>query len=128
MPTATVYIESVEGFAGPARCFELDPPLRIGTIEREYVTIWVQAGYGQYTKPEVCLVPATPSGAAAPVIPGAPPTLMRHPGSFVMHDEPDAPDKIDGAYAFALLMLGGYTIAEPEPLDTVADAPVDGAP
>lgn len=113
MATATVHIENVEGFAGPARCFKLDPPVTLGGVDSPYVTVWTQSAYGQLIKPEACLIPATESGAAAPMVPGTPPTLTRQPGSFVMHDDPDTPAVIDGAYALALLMLGGYTIAAP---------------
>lgn len=110
MATAAVHIENVGGFAGPARCFRLDPPVKLGGVDREYITVWAQPGYGQITKPEVCLVPATETGAAAPTMPGTPASLIRHPGSFTLHDEPDTPERIDGAYAFALLMLGGYIV------------------
>ncbi|WP_280317313.1 hypothetical protein [Nocardia wallacei] len=101
MPTATVHIESVDGFAGPARCFRVDPPYQ----GHDYVTVWAQRAFGIHQGPEVALVPATETGAAAG------PTLMRRPGSFVLHDDPDTPERIDGAYWLALLMLGGYEVA-----------------
>jgi hypothetical protein len=102
MATATVHIESVGGFAGPARCFKVDPPF----MGSDYVTIWAQTGFGEHTLPEACVVPATETGACAER------SLKRRPGSFVLHDDPDTPERVDGAYWMALLMLGGYEITD----------------
>ncbi|WP_029932501.1 hypothetical protein [Nocardia otitidiscaviarum] len=101
MATATVHIEQVGGYAGPARCFAIDPPFQ----GHSYVTAWVQPGFGDIQLPEVALVPATETGAAAEN------SLKRRPGSFVLHEPPDTPERIEGAYWLALLMLGGYEIA-----------------
>lgn len=108
MPTATVHIKELGGFAGPARCFALDPPYE----GHGYATAWVQPGFGNYQRPEVAIVPATETGAAAEI------SLMRRPGSFVLHDYPETAEQLDGAYWLALLMLGqpGYEL---QPADAV---------
>lgn len=101
MATATVHIEDVGGFPGPARCFKVDPPYH----DANYVTVWVQPSFGPHQEPEAGLVPATETGACAEL------SVKRRAGSFVLHDEPDTQERIDGAYWFALVMAG-YTVAE----------------
>jgi hypothetical protein len=100
MATATVHIGEVGGYAGRARTFKLDPPYE----GHSYVTMWVQPGFGGHMRPEIAVVPATESGAGAEM------SLMRRPGSFVLHDPVETDAQMDGACALALLMLGGYTI------------------
>ncbi|MBF6328720.1 hypothetical protein [Nocardia transvalensis] len=112
MPTATVHIESVDGYAGTARCFRIDPPFDNHT----YVTVCLTPSYGDIVRPEAQVFLGTETGACAEL------SLTRRPGSFVLHHEPDTPDRIDGAYWTALQLLGGYQITEPEP---PADKPVD---
>lgn len=104
MATASVHIVEVGGFPGPARCFKVDPPFD----GHDYVTVWVQRSFGPHQLPEAGVVPAHESGACAER------SVKRRPGSFTLHDDPDTPEKIDGAYWLALLMLGGYTVAPPE--------------
>lgn len=108
VPTATVHLPTVDGYAGPARCFAVDPPY----LGHSYVTVWAQPSFGPSVGPEACLIPAGETGAAA-TLPDGSRSLKRHPGSYVLHDEPDTPQRLDGAYAFALLMLGGYTVVPP---------------
>ncbi|QIS16402.1 hypothetical protein [Nocardia arthritidis] len=49
---------------------------------------------------------ATESGSAATN------SMLRGPGSFVLHDEPDTSEYVEGAYRMALGLLGGYAIEE----------------
>ncbi|MFC9892099.1 hypothetical protein ACFVMC_00255 [Nocardia sp. NPDC127579] len=107
MAKATIHVADVGGYPGPARCFEVDPPYG----GARYVTVWVQRSFGQHQLAEACVVPATETGACAEH------SLKRRPGSYVLHEEPNTPQRIDGAYWLALLMLGGY---QTEP---VVDAP-----
>jgi len=110
MATATVHIAEVGGFAGRARCFAVDPPYE----GHDYVTVWVQPGYGAVTRPEVATVPATETGAAAEM------SLMRRPGSYVLHAAVETDEQFGGTCWLALQMLGqpGYNIVP-------VDAPVD---
>jgi hypothetical protein len=110
MATATVHLASVGGFAGIARCFALSEPYVDSGGSFNYLTLWVQPSFGKVVGPEVVIIPATETGAAAE------PSLKRRPGSFVLHDEPitydqfgtakAAVDKIEGAYQWALLQIG----------------------
>lgn len=109
MATATVHVDDVGGYAGPARCYQLDPPAQIDGETHEYVTAWVQPRYAHQAA-EVAVVPATESGASAS------PSLRRSAGSFVLPVDPDTPERIAGAYWMALLMLGGYEIV-PAPVE-----------
>jgi hypothetical protein len=70
--------------------------------------VWVQDGYGQVTMPEVVAVPATETGAAAEL------SLMRRPGSYVIHGPCQTDEEFDGYCWLALQMLGqpGYILAE----------------
>lgn len=100
MATATVHIENVGGFAGQARCFAVDPPVHGSS----YITICLTPSFGEVVKPEVAVFPATETGACAE------PSLMRRAGGFVLHDEPDSPERVEGAYWLALQLLGGYQL------------------
>lgn len=100
MATATVHIAEVGGFAGRARTFAISPQYEgFG-----YVTIWAQPGFGSHQRPEVVLVPATESGAPAEM------SMMRRPGSHVLHDEVQTDAQMDEACAAALDQLGGYVV------------------
>ena len=100
---ATEVNPEVHGHAGPARCYQLDPPLN----GAEFVTVWVQDAFGS-SGPEAVVVAAVgPSGAAA--------SLMRLPGSYV-----GAEPTHSGA-----LFLSGYRIVIPEPEPEVQET--DGA-
>lgn len=101
MATATVHIDDVGGFAGRARCYAVDPPYE----GHRYITIWVQPGFTGHQRPEAAVVPATETGAAAEM------SLMRRPGSYVLHGSVDTSEAFDGACWLALLMLGGYEVA-----------------
>ncbi|WP_280319822.1 hypothetical protein [Nocardia wallacei] len=101
MATAEIHIPEIGGFAGRARCFKITPPYE----GHDYVTVWVQPGFGTVQRPEVAAVPATESGACAES------SLMRRPGSYVLHDEASTDDQFAGACWLALLMLGGYEVA-----------------
>ncbi|WP_228002127.1 hypothetical protein [Nocardia australiensis] len=106
MATATVQVADVGGYSGPARCFKVDPPYE----GHDYVTVWVQRSFGPHQMAEAGVVPATETGACAER------SLKRRPGSFTLHEDPDTPERVDGAYWLALLMLGGYTV---QPTDSV---------
>lgn len=108
MATAITHIADVKGYAGRARTFALDPPYE----GHSYATVWVQPGFGGHVRPEAAIVPSTESGAPAEM------SLMRRPGSFVLHDEAQTDAQFDGACWLALQMLGGYTV-------TPVDAPVE---
>ena len=99
-----MYLESVGGFAGPARCYAVDPPYQ----GHDYVTVWVQPPMGHQLA-EVCAVPAHESGAATGQ------SLMRRPGSTPLHEDYVPGDEVyeDGVRALALMLLGGYAI-EPQ--------------
>ncbi|MBF6411021.1 hypothetical protein [Nocardia farcinica] len=101
MATATVHIPDVGGFPGPARCFKVDPPYQ----GHEYVTVWAQRAFGDLQGPEAGVVVATETGACAE------PSVRRRPGSFTLHDDPDTPERTEGAFWLALQLLGGYQIA-----------------
>ena len=105
MATATVHIAEVSGYAGRARCFALDPPYE----GHSYATVYVVPAFGSVTRPEVMTVPATETGACAE------PSLMRRPGSYVLHNAVETDEQFDGACWFALQMLGqpGYQVVEP---------------
>ncbi|WP_280471020.1 hypothetical protein [Nocardia cyriacigeorgica] len=103
MATATVHIDDVPGFLGRARCYQLDPPPVIEGISSPFVTLVLQPRIGRQP-PEVRAYPALSTGASAV------PQLVRGPGSYRPHEPVD----IEGAFWFALLMLGGYTIAGPD--------------
>ena len=107
MPTATVHIDSVGGYAGITRCYRLDPPARIGGREHEYVTISITPRYASVAA-EVRVYPALETGASAS------PSLAKRAGSRVLHDDyaPGDPVYEDGIYWLALNDLGGYRIGE----------------
>lgn len=109
MATATVHIESVGGYAGPSRCFAIDPPFE----GYSFVTVCATPGFGGVVRPKADVFPADETGACAD--PSR--SLIARPGSFILHDEPTDPDKIDGAYWLALQLLGGYEITQPAPQD-----------
>lgn len=100
MATATVQVAEVGGYAGPARCYKIDPPFE----GHEYVTVVAVPGYGGLVRPKAEVFPAKDSGACAEF------SLMSRPGSFTLHDEPATTDKIEGAFWWALMSLGGYVI------------------
>lgn len=100
MATATVQVEEVEGFAGRARCFKIDPPYQ----GHSYVTVCLTEGYRKVVLPKAEVFPANETGACVER------TLASRPGSFVLHDVPNTPETISGAYWLALLLLGGYEI------------------
>lgn len=101
MATATVQVASVGGYAGATRCFKIDPPFR----GHEYVSICATTSFGDIVGPKAEVFPADESGACTET------SLKSRPGSFNLHDEPDTPERLDGAYWMALQLLGGYQIA-----------------
>ncbi|MBF6301154.1 hypothetical protein IU459_26950 [Nocardia amamiensis] len=108
MATATLHIADVGGYAGPARCYRLDPPARIGGIQHQYVTAWISRA-AHHQNAEVNVVAACETGSSAYT------SLHRRGGSFVLHEDPVTPEQVEGAYWLALLMLGGYEIAQATP-------------
>lgn len=100
MATAALHVDEVGGYAGHARCYSIAPPFE----GHAFVTVCVIPGYGKFVRPKAEVFPATDSGACAES------TLMSRPGSFVLHDEPDSPERVEGAFSLALLLLGGYLV------------------
>ena len=101
MATATVHIAEVGGYAGSARCFAIDPPYE----GHNYVTICAVPGFGNVVRPKADIFPADSTGACAER------SLMARGGSFTLHNEPDTPERLEGAYWLALQLLGGYQIS-----------------
>lgn len=108
MKTATLIVEGIHGFAGPANCYLLSEPLFGAT----HVVVWSQPAFGSQL-PEVVVVPAMPSGAAR--------NMTRLPGSSMLHHEAT----IEDAAAWALLMAGGYEVVVPDPVVDDSPAEVD---
>ncbi|WP_280393365.1 hypothetical protein [Nocardia wallacei] len=102
MPTATVHLAEVDGYAGRARCFAIDPPYQ----GHGYVTVCVEPAFGDVILPEAKVYPATETGACAER------SLKRRPGSVVLHDEATTDDGFTYACWLVLLMLGqpGYEL------------------
>ncbi|MEA1795101.1 hypothetical protein [Rhodococcus qingshengii] len=96
MKTATLVVEDIRGYAGPANCYRLSEPLFGAT----HVVVWSQPAFGSQL-PEVVVVPAMPSGTAR--------NMARLPGSSMLHHEAT----IEDAAAWALLTAGGYEIVVP---------------
>lgn len=99
MNKATEVNSEVQGFVGPARCYQLDPPL----AGHEFVTVWVQDVFGAQGPEAVVVAAHDESGAAK--------SMTRLSGSYV-----GATPTHSGA-----LWLSGYEIAQPEPELTVAE-------
>lgn len=104
MKTATLILEDVKGYAGPANCYRLSEPL----FRADHVIVWAQPSFGMQL-PEVVVVPSTSSGRAR--------NMDRMPGSCMLHHKAT----IEDAAAWALLMAGGYEIVVPDPV-------ADGSP
>lgn len=95
MPTA-IPVAEPSFYAGPARTFRLDPPLRDAGTGRlhDHVTV-VKSTLGA---PEVQVIGCKPNGAAIVMNP--------LPGSFILqHDV-----SLDDACTWALLTAGGYEV------------------
>lgn len=107
MATATVHIGSVGGYLGTARCFQLDPPKVFGDATHDYVTVVLQPQMG-HQDAEVLVFPATPAGGVVGI------SMRKRSGSFTPDQNPATagPDYAAGCFAWALLQLGGYTIAD----------------
>ncbi|MEV6773901.1 hypothetical protein AB0N05_35225 [Nocardia sp. NPDC051030] len=88
MNTATQTSIEINGFAGPARHYELSEPL----FGNHHVIVWTQDAFGMQTA-EAVVVPARPDGSAV--------TMTRLPGSYV---HPDASHE-------EALKLAGYVLA-----------------
>lgn len=103
MATATLHIDDLGGYPGPARVWALDEPLEIpdGTTVR-YLTIWVQSPTN-FQAGEVCVLWSNEHGAAL----GG--SVIRRGGSTVLREDyAGQPEYIDGAHLLALL-ANGYT-------------------
>lgn len=105
MPTATVHIAEVGGYAGPTRCYRLSTPVTLGGKASEYVSICVTPTSGTVAA-EVRVYPAGPTGAAAGMV------LAKRAGSFALHDDYTPGDVAyeDGVRRLALGLLGGYEV------------------
>ncbi|WP_341513637.1 hypothetical protein AAC389_15600 [Rhodococcus qingshengii] len=106
MKTATLILEDVKGYAGPANCYRLSEPL----FQADHVIVWAQTSFGMQL-PEVVVVPSTSSGRAR--------NMDRMPGSCMLHHEADVND----AATLALMLAGGYEIVVPDPV--VDDSPAE---
>lgn len=104
MKTATLIIEDVKGYAGPANCYRLSEPL----FQADHVIVWAQPSFGMQL-PEVVVVPSTSSGRAR--------NMDRMPGSCMLHHEADLND----AATLALMLAGGYEIVAAEVAPVVAE-------
>lgn len=104
MPTATLHIDNLVGYAGHTRCYRIDPPRAFGDeIEHEYVAISVSPPT-EWTDAEVVLIAATETGASAY------PSIRRRIGSFTPDGDPfESPDHLEGCFVWALSSIGGYT-------------------
>lgn len=101
--TATVHIESLDRYiGGPARCFRLNVPHDFGD---RVVTEYVVVALSPATRLQAAEALVFPADAAGNCLTSS---LIRRPGSFTLHDDPDTEVRVDGAYWLALLMLG-YT-------------------
>ncbi|WP_043648075.1 hypothetical protein [Nocardia thailandica] len=109
MATATKVLENVAGHAGPATVYRLDPPRLSAGVEYDHVTIWIDDAT-RWQAAEVVAIWSTERGAAV----GG--SIIRRAGSFVLQDDyAGQPEYVSGAHQWALGMLGGYQIVEPEP-------------
>ncbi|KZM68371.1 hypothetical protein [Nocardia terpenica] len=107
MAEAVVHIDELGGYAGPARCYKLSPPVRLDGTDHEYVTVWVQPRL-PHQNAEVAVVAATGTGACATL------SLIRQPGSHVLHTDPATGEDVHGCHAKALDLLG-YRLTQPGP-------------
>ncbi|WP_069166803.1 hypothetical protein [Nocardia altamirensis] len=107
MAHAALHVDNLGGYIGPARCYKLDPPIRLDGIDCEYVTVWIQPRL-PHQQAEVGVVAATVTGACATM------SVMRQPGSFVLHGDPDNDDYLEGCYTMALGLLG-YQLGDTPP-------------
>lgn len=115
MATATLHIDDLGGYPGPARVWKLDTPLRIpdGTVVH-YLAIWVQLPT-KWQAGEVCVLWANERGAG---IGGG--SVIKRGGSTVLREDfAGQPDHIDGAHLLALL-ANGYTVRTED--DTEGDS------
>ncbi|MEU3013331.1 hypothetical protein [Nocardia asteroides] len=106
MRTATLHIDNLGGYPGPARVWKLDEPLRIpGGTEVHYLTIWVELPT-KWQAGEVAVLWANALGAGI----GSHGSVIKRGGSTVLREDfAGQPDYIDGAHLLALL-ANGYTV------------------
>ncbi|WP_305779994.1 hypothetical protein [Nocardia nova] len=80
----------------------IDPPYD----GNEYVTVCVTPAFGNAVRPEAMVFPATETGACALN------SLVRQPGTHVLHTQADTDQQFADACAAALLILGqpGYVV------------------
>lgn len=94
-----MHIDLLDGIHdGPARCYQLSPPLiepQTGAAV-EYVTVVVQGGYRQQQLPELLVYAANPANGGAT-------SMKRLPGSQPLYFWPDTPEH---GWQYALLSLG----------------------
>lgn len=99
MATATA-IADMTVYSGPARAFRLDPLLHDPLTRTDYGHVVVcKTTLGG---PRVEMYGCDEHGIAHRMVP--------LPGSFTMHHD----GSLDDACTFALMLAGGYTIAEPD--------------
>ena len=105
MATATLHMDGVVGYPGPARVWKLDEPLRSpdGT-EVHYLTIWVQLPT-RWQAGEVCVLWTDERGAGI----ASHGSVIKRGGSMVLREDfSGQPEHVDGAHLLALL-ANGYT-------------------
>lgn len=99
--TATLLMDGLGGYAGPANLYQLDPPL----LGHDHVVVWTQ----EIGTPEAVIVAAYETGAAK--------VMNRLPGSYVAAEVSHA-----GA-----LFLAGYEVVIPDPEPEPEPEPEGGA-
>jgi hypothetical protein len=106
MNTATMHLDNLSGHPGYTRCYKLSKTAQFGRILAQHVVVNIVPPTA-YQAAEVMVLPANELGACLTS------TLMRQPGSFVLHADYDGglPDKVEGAFAWALGSLG-YQVGE----------------
>lgn len=106
MPTATLHLDNVRGYAGPTRCYRLSQPHSFGggTVS-QYAIVCIQPPF-PHQAATATVFPGTETGACVER------SLRQRGGSFTLHDDykPGDPVYQDGVCWMALQMLGGYDI------------------
>lgn len=117
MPIARLLIPKVRGYAGPARCYVLDPPVTYRGVEYKHVTIWLTPPKA-HMEARVFVTPATETGAPAEGM------IAEKAGSFTPAGNPfRRPDHLEGCFAWALA-TNGYELGPPIPPPvTLTDVP-----
>lgn len=107
MATAALHIDNLGGFAGFARCYQIDPPKVFDDEPYDYVTIWIVPPW-RHTQGRVVLVPATETGACATI------SVKDRVGTYTLDGDPTGDEAyIEGCFTMSLSLLGGYVVTTP---------------